>query len=96
MGQFYHGSEKASVYREDDLHGKKRGFAPRENRCKDSVETCFEAKIQKCKSENNLAGKRVWLPLVSSVLTEGDQGKTRRMEGVAGTWPAGQLVVGSA
>ena len=26
----------------------------------------------------------------------GDQGKTRRMEGVARTWPAGQLVVGLA
>ena len=29
-------------------------------------------------------------------LSRMDQGKTRRMEGETGTWPAGQLVVGSA
>ena len=45
------------------------------------------------------AGNRIAESRGAAVRRQGrmaDQGKTRRMEGVAGAWPAGQLVVGGA
>jgi hypothetical protein len=54
--------EKATTHGGYDLRVKNGGVGPRKKACKDWVKAALVQKKQKCKSENSLAGRRVWLP----------------------------------
>ena len=56
-----HRFEKGTAHRGYKMQAEKGGWRPQKNPCKDPVKAVLPPKKRFCKSENSLAGRRVWL-----------------------------------